>query len=64
MIRESQSCTGDRAIGVLYYSVAVVQSVFVPGGTLIVLSLFWQLFTEICFVKIPKNNEQGVCVQC
>ena len=60
MIIESQNSRGDRAIGVLYYGVAVVQCVFVPRGTLNVLSELWQFFTEVASVKDTKNNEQGV----
>lgn len=35
-IRESQSCAGDKVKGVLYYHIAVVEGVIVPGGTLAV----------------------------
>lgn len=39
----------------------MVQSVFVPGGTLAVLPVFWLYVAEVCSVS-PTCNEQGVWV--
>lgn len=33
---------------------------FSPGGTLNMLSVFWQFVAEVCFVKVPKDNEMVV----
>ena len=40
----------------------MVECIFVPGGTLDVLPVFWQFAAEIRFVEISKDNENRVRV--
>lgn len=47
VIRESQGCTENRTMGILYYGAAVVQCVMVPIGTFDTLSVFFIIFVWI-----------------
>ena len=51
MIREPQSSTGNTMIGIFQSSVAGVQGVSVPGGTLNLLSVLGKTLVEVSVNK-------------
>lgn len=59
VIRESQGCAGDRAIGVLYYCVAVAQCVFVPVGQLVCC-----LYLSSSWMRFALFKSQQINVSC
>ncbi len=60
VVRESQSSTGNRAISFLYNSVTVVQCVSIPGGTLYLLSVFWEFLAEPGFSEAQGGGASKV----